>query len=228
MAETLVELVDTTAGEFDLDAFLRVLANRCVQRLDVDAVGALVIDHGVAASSESVALIELSAMRNEEGPGPDCGRDGTPVVVPDLAAAVTRWPRFTSAARGAGYSATHTIPLRRRTEVIGALTLFRLHPGEVTTPDVRSATTMADFATIGILAAKAVRTQRDLVTQLQYALDSRVIIEQAKGVLAERFGVSPSAAFDAVRAYARSHNTKVSVLARSIVDGQFDTGVLRR
>jgi GAF domain-containing protein len=228
MAETLVELADTTAIEFDLDVFLRMLANRCVRLLDVDAAGALVIDHGVAASNEPVALLELSAMRNEEGPGPDCGRDGRPVVVPDLAAAEGRWPRFTSAARGAGYSATHTIPLRRRTQVIGALTLFRTDPGEVPTPDVRSATAMADVATIGILAAKAVRTQRDLVAQLQYALDSRVIIEQAKGVLAERLGLTMSAAFSSLRAYARSHNTKVSVLATSIVDGGFDTSRLRR
>lgn len=228
MAETLVELADTTAGEFDLDVFLRLLAKRCVQLLDVDAAGALVIDHGVAASSDPVALIELSAMRNEEGPGPDCGRDGKPVVVPDLAAAVARWPRFTSDARGAGYSAIHTIPLGRRSEVIGALTLFRSHPGEVPTQDVRCATTMADLATIGILSAKALRAERDLAAQLQYALDSRVVVEQAKGLLAERFGVTPSAAFEALRSYARSHNTKVSALAKSIVYEQFDTSALRR
>jgi transcriptional regulator with GAF, ATPase, and Fis domain len=228
MAETLVELADTTAIEFDLDAFLRTLANHCVRLLAVDAAGTLINDHGVAASSEPVALIESAALRNNEGPGPECGRDGRPVAVPDLAAAADRWPRFTAEARDAGFSATHTIPLRRRAEVIGALTLFRADPGAVPASDLRSATAMADVATIGILAAKAVRAQRDLVAQLQYALDSRVIIEQAKGVLAERLGLSMSAAFSALRAYARSHNTKVSVLATSIVDGGFDTSRLVR
>jgi transcriptional regulator with GAF, ATPase, and Fis domain len=227
LAETLVELADTLAAEFDLDDFLRLLANRCVRLLDVDAAGVFLIDHGVAASAERVALIELSSQRYEEGPWQDCCRTGEQVAVPDLGAERDRWPRYVEDARRAGFAATHTLPLRRREDLVGTLTLFRTAPGELEKPDARLAQAMADVATIGILSTRALRRQQTLAAQLQHALNSRVVIEQAKGVLAERLGLAMPAAFAALRTYARSHNARVSELALSIVDGKFNTDLLR-
>jgi len=227
LAETLVLLADTLSAEFDLDDFLRLLANRCVRLLDVDAASVFLIDHGVAASSERVALIELSAQHHVEGPGHDCTRTGEQVAIPDLSLESDRWPNYVAEARRAGFSAAHTLPLRRRDDIIGTLTLFRAESGELETPDTLLAQAMADVATIGILGTRALRHQETLAGQLQYALNSRVIIEQAKGVLAERLGVSMVTAFAALRSYARSHNARVSELALSIVDGKFDTDLLR-
>ncbi len=211
------------SAEFDLDGFLLLLANRCVGVLDVAAADLLLTDHGHAASDERAASLALS----EEGPGVECCRAGEPVVVPDLATVGARWPRFTADARVAGYASAHAVPLRRRTEVIGAMTLLRTETGEMEKADARLAQAMADIATIGILQARAVRRHTTLSAQLQHALNSRVIIEQAKGVLAERLGVTMAAAFTALRSYARSNNARVSELALSIVDGDFDTSLLR-
>jgi hypothetical protein len=149
------------------------------------------------------------------------------VAVPDLAnAAPDRWPRFTAAALAAGFAAVHTIPMRLRADVIGAVSLFWTEPRELDRADARVARAMVDVATIGVLQQRTVRQKDDLTEQLQYALDSRVVIEQAKGVIAERFGVGTRAAFEALRDYARSHNERVSDLATSIVDGEFDTSEL--
>lgn len=233
LAETLVELADTVAAEFDLDDFLRMLANRCVRLVGADAAGLLLIDHdgqlqAVGASGEHAESLERCELRDDAGPGLDCCRGGEPVVVPDLTVAVTRWPGFAEETLAAGFTAVHAMPMRWRAQVIGALTLFRAEPGELEKVDARVAQAMADIATIGISQARAVRQQEELAGQLQHALDSRVVIEQAKGVLAERMGLGMAAAFEALRTYARSHNTRVTELAVSVVDGQFDTSRLRR
>lgn len=227
LAEALVELADTLSAEFDLDDFLRLLANRCVRLLEVDAAGVFLIDHGVSASNDHVAQIELTAQRNEEGPWLDCTRTGEVVAAPDLAAEEDRWPRYVVDARRAGFEAAHTVPLRRHEELVGTLTLFRTERGDLEKPDIRLAQAMADIATIGILRTRALRRQEMLATQLQHALNTRVIIEQAKGVLAERLDLNMAAAFSAIRTYARSHNARVSELALSIVDGKFNTDLLR-
>jgi transcriptional regulator with GAF, ATPase, and Fis domain len=227
LADTLVELADTLSAEFDLGDFLRLLANRCVRLLDVDGAGVFLIDHGVAASSEQVAQLELSAQRLGEGPWRDCTRTGESISAPDLAAENDRWPRYVSETRRAGFAAAHTFPLRRREDLIGTLTLLRTERGELEKPDAQLAQAMADVATIGILGTRALRRQETLSAQLQHALNSRVVIEQAKGVLSERLGLAMPAAFNALRSYARSHNARVSELAVSIVDGKFNTDLLR-
>jgi GAF domain-containing protein len=207
------------SDEFDLDGFLRLLVNRCVQVLDVPAAGVVIVDHGMIASHEPL----LPVLRHEESPLQDCCRDGRPVAVPDLAEG-TRWPAFAGDAHGAGFASVHVLPLCRRAETIGALALFRDATGNA---DVRLAQAVADLAAVCILQARALRRSDELARQLQHALDSRVVIEQAKGVLAERMGLGMGAAFAALRTYARSHNTRVSELALSIVDGKFDTNLLR-
>ncbi|MBB4904061.1 GAF and ANTAR domain-containing protein [Actinophytocola algeriensis] len=219
LAETLVELAAAMAEECDLDGFLRLLVNRSVHVLDVPAAGVFIVDHGVIASHESL----LPVLGYDESPLLDCCRDGRAVAVPQFTAG-SRWQAFTDGARRAGFASVHVLPLRRHAETVGALALFRDTEG---TADARIAQAVADIAALCILQARALRRSEELAGQLQHALDSRVVIEQAKGVLAERLGLEMSAAFTALRNYARSHNARVAELASSIVDGKFDTNLLR-
>jgi GAF domain-containing protein len=227
LAETLVELADTMSAEFDLDDFLLSLVNRCVDVLGTTAASVFVTDHEAVGSADAATTLEAVAREQKEGPGHDCCHSGDPVAAPDLAVMAGRWPRFAPAARAAGYASTYTVPLRRRGEQLGALTLYMSVPGGLPRAESRKARAMADIATIGIMQTRAVRRQETLAEQLQHALNSRVVIEQAKGVLAERLGVNMGAAFTALRNYARSHNARVSELALSIVNGNFDTNLLR-
>lgn len=229
LAETFVELADAVADELELDHFLNLLADRCVRLLDVPAAGLSLVDdsgrtHAAGGSDEQATTLALL----EDGPGPACYRSGEPVVVPDLARTTLRWPEYTKIATAAGYAAAHTVPMRLRTTVVGALTLFRTAPGEVDKVTDRIAQAMADLVTIGLVQVRKLRRQEDLAAQLQHALTSRIVIEQAKGVTSERLGLDMNAAFEALRRYARSHNLRIADLAGAIVDGSFDTGQLAK
>jgi transcriptional regulator with GAF, ATPase, and Fis domain len=227
LAETFVELADAVVDELRTDDFLNTLADRCVRLLDVAAAALSLMDdrgrtHASGASDDGVRVLA----RLSDGPAQSCVEAGETVVVPDLTRVTLRWPEFTARAAAAGYAAVHTVPMRRQTEVIGALTLFRADAGEVDKVTERIAQAFADLATIGLLQVRALRRQEDLAAQLQHALTSRVVIEQAKGVTGERLGLDMDAAFDALRRYARSHNLRIAELARTVVDGSFDTARL--
>ena len=223
LADVFVEMADTLVDDFDLIDFLHVLTERCVQLLDVSAAGLLLTDgqnklQVVAASSEQTRLLELFQLQTDQGPCLDCFRTGQPVSVTDLPSA-GRWPRFIAAAAEVGFSAVHALPMRLRTEVIGALNLFDVTPGALDEGKLRVGQALADVATIGLLQQRAIQ-RRDVVTeQLQAALNSRVLIEQAKGVLAERLRLPVDQAFTILRDGARSHNRRLSELAQAIVDG---------
>lgn len=227
LAETFVELADTLADEFDLAAFLDLLADRCVRLLDVAAAGLLLVDHGgqpQATGASDERALRLSLI--EDGPLHDCYRIGEPVYAVDLTSD-DHWPEFSAAATAAGFGAVHAVPLRARAEVLGALHLFRSEPGELDKVSVRVAQALVDVATVGLAQARSLRRQTDLSAQLQHALTSRVVIEQAKGVISERLRMSVDAAFTALRRYARSSNTRIVDLAVSIVDRDFDVERLR-
>jgi GAF domain-containing protein len=223
LADVFVELADTLVDDFDLMDFLQGLTERCVQVLGVAAAGLLVADGRgtlqlVAASSERTRLLELFQLQTDQGPCVDCYRTGRPVSVPDLAD-VDRWPQFRIAAAEVGFAAVHALPLRLRAEVVGALNLFEVQPGPVRAEKLRIGQAMADVATIGLLQQRAIR-QRDVLTeQLQTALNSRVLIEQAKGVLAERFQVGMAEAFTMLRGRARNRNMRLTELAGAVLDG---------
>jgi GAF domain-containing protein len=223
LADVFVEMADTLVDDFDVIDFLHGLAERCVQVLGVSAAGLLLTDgrdalQMVAASSERTRLLELFQLQTDEGPCVDCFRTGQPVSVADLPSA-GRWPRFTAAAAEVGFAAVHALPMRLRTEVIGALNLFDTDPGALDEGKLRVGQALADVATIGLLQHRAIR-RRDVVTeQLQTALNSRVLIEQAKGVLAERLHLDVAEAFTTLRDHARSRNRRLSELAQAIVDG---------
>jgi len=224
LSQTFVELTDTLVAGFDVIDFLHVLTDRSVQLLDVSAAGLLLADprgelRVVAASSEAARLVELFQLQNDQGPCLDCFRSGRPVAAADLVAAGARWPRFAPAARQAGFAAVQALPMRLREQVIGALNLFRADPGTLTPADIRIGQALADVATVSLLHERSMRHSDALNEQLQTALNSRVIIEQAKGKLAERFGVDMDQAFSLLRDRARTSNRGLSDLARAFVDG---------
>jgi len=226
LAQTFVELADTLVARYDLMEFLQTLIDRCVELLEVDAAGLLLADSRgalrlVAASTEQARVVELFQIQNDEGPCLDCYRTGQAVIVSDIraSAAAARWPRFTAAAQEMGFAGVHAIPMRLRDQVIGTLNLFKTKPDELAPAVVVAATALVDVATIGILQERAVRQQEVVAGQLQIALNSRVIIEQAKGVLAERLQVTPDEAFVMLRRYARDHNHPLTKLSDDVIRG---------
>jgi transcriptional regulator with GAF, ATPase, and Fis domain len=224
LSETFVELTDTMVAGFDVIDFLHVLTDRSVQLLEVSAAGLLLADprgelRVVAASSEAARLLELFQLQNDQGPCLDCFRTGQPVAAADLAAAEPRWPRFAPAARQAGFAAVQALPMRLREQVIGALNLFGARPVALSPAGIRVGQALADVATISLLHERGVRHSDILNEQLQGALNSRVIIEQAKGKLAERLGLDMDQAFTLLRDGARTSNRRLSDLARAFVDG---------
>ena len=224
LARSFVALADTLVDDFDLLDFLHVLTDRCVSLLGVSAAGLLLTDQRgalrlVAASSEQSRLLELFQLETDEGPCRDCFHSGEPVAVADLAAAKDRWPRFAAEARLRGFAAVQALPMRLRNDVIGALNLFSDRPGELREETVRLGRALADVATIGLLQARTIQRRDALTEQLQTALNTRVLIEQAKGVIAERRQVDMDAAFALLRASARSHNRRLADLSRAVIEG---------
>ncbi|MEU6342281.1 GAF and ANTAR domain-containing protein [Streptomyces sp. NPDC046977] len=228
LAEVLVGLADTLGSDVDLDTHLGRVTAACVELLDARAAGALLaLPDGTLRAAASGAVPELLPALDEEGPCLDCYRCAATTVVPDLARCDELWPRFAPRAREAGLHAAYAVPLRRGPQVIGALGVLRTGPGEPPERDLELARALADAAAIGVLQHRARREQELLAEQLQGALDSRVVVEQAKGLLAERWGVGVDEAFAALRRYARSHRMRVAELATRVLAGGFDTDRLR-
>ena len=233
LVRTLVELADTLVADFDVVELLTRLVDRCVQVLDVSAAGLmLAAPEGdlrvIASSSEAMRVLELFELQAAEGPCLDCYRTGEPVVNQDLAAPDTRWPLFAVEALDAGFHSTHALPMRLRGVVIGALNLFNQTTGDMPRPDLDAAQALADIATIGILQHRLALEAQTVNAQLEHALNSRILIEQAKGMIAERTGVSVETAFKTLRDHARSHNLRLADLARDVVTGTVRTSVLLR
>ncbi len=232
LAEVLVELADTLVDEFDMVEFLQRLTERCVELLEVDAAGLMLVDgrgnlQAIASSIESVRSLELFELQNSEGPCLECFSTGRPIVNADLERERPRWPVFAVAALDAGYRISHALPMRLREQVIGAVNLFSTASDrELTDSEVNIGQAMADIATIGLLNERAVRERDVLAAQLQSALDTRILIEQAKGVLAERGGIEVHEAFAVMRRYARSRGLSLTAVATSVINGTVDTASL--
>ena len=231
LAETFVMLADTLVEDYDIVDLLDRLANACVSLLGVAATGLLLDDQKgnlavVASSSEETRLLEIFQLQNNQGPCLDCVRTGTVVTSADLAADHERWPLFVPAAVAAGFRSVAALPLRLRDQTIGGLNLFHDGADQVPATDQRLAQALADVATIGILQQRSSHRSARLAEQLQLALNSRVIIEQAKGVLAERNATDMDGAFGALRHYARKHNIKLTDLARAVIRGDTDPSTL--
>jgi GAF domain-containing protein len=230
---TLVRLADTLVDDFDLVVVLNELTTDCVRLLNVTAAGLLLADtantlHVVAASSEQTRLLELVQLQREQGPCLDCFHYGVPVSANDLTAELGRWPLFVAAALATGYQSVHALPLRLRDRVIGALNLFSAEPGHLTPEATTLGQALADMATISILQERALRAGEHTANQLQEALVSRVALEQAKGVLAERGDVSMDDAFVLLRKYARDHNLRLRDVSQRIIDKTLDSELIMR
>jgi GAF domain-containing protein len=223
LSDTFVDLADTMVADFDVIEFLHMLTDRSVRLLGASAAGVMLADprgqlRVAAASSEAAELLELFQLQNDEGPCLECFRTGQPAAAPDLSGPGQAWPRFATAATRAGFQAVHAVPMRLRDQVIGALNLFRAAAGPFSTGDIRIAQALADVATIGLLHERNVRRGEALAEQLQAALNSRVVIEQAKGKLAERLSIDMDQAFAMLRDYSRNSNQHLTNVARNFVD----------
>lgn len=224
IADAFVVLCATLADDFDIIDYLCVLTSRCVELLPVAAAGVLLGDHGgqlhpLAASDEIARLLELFDVQNDEGPSLDCFRSGTPVINAGLDAAATTWPTFAARARDSGYALTHALPLRLGHRTVGALNLFADTAEPLTDTDLDLVRSLADAAASGISHQRTVTLGGETTGRLQRALTNRIVIEQAKGVLAERMQVHVDDAFTVLRDHARGHNLLLSELARAVAEG---------
>lgn len=222
LAEVFVEIADTLVDDFDVVEFLESLTRHTAEVSDAASAGLLLADpHGqlqyMASSATNVKLLELFQLQYLEGPCLDCFRTGAAVVNSDLHQARHRWPLFAPRAVEAGFQSVHAFPLRHRQQVIGALNLFSTDLGHLDPADVRIIQGLADIATIALLQERTIRSGEILTEQLQSALNSRIAIEQAKGVLARTHGISVDAAFDLMRAYARANHHRLSDVAQAVV-----------
>lgn len=223
--QVFVRLADTLVADFDVMDFLDTLAQASVELLGVTAIGILLADHTgtlylVAASTQQARVVELSQLQNAEGPCLDAYRTRAAVQCPDLATARDRWQWFVPAALAAGFGAVHALPMRLREQAIGAMSLFSAEPLTLDAQTAELGQALADVATIGILHERAFRRHEVVTQQLQSALNSRIVIEQAKGVLAERLQLSIENAFTVLRAYARDHNLKLADVAAAVTRGE--------
>jgi GAF domain-containing protein len=228
LAERLVSLADTLVDDFDVVELLSRLVDSCVELLGVSAAGLLLVDRGgalrpMAFTNQDAMFLELFQVQNDEGPCLDAVRSGTAVSATDLTQALTRWPRFAAAALKHGFASVQALPMRLRGTCIGGLNLFTGEQPPLGEADQKVAQALADVATIGILQQRS-REHAALVSeQLQEALDSRIVIEQAKGLLAGRGNVDPDQAFHALRGFARTTNQRLTAVAASLVQRQLDT-----
>jgi GAF domain-containing protein len=231
LVRTVVELADTLVDDFDVVDLLTLLADRCVEVLDVQAAGIMLAAPDgqlrvMASSSEAMRVLELFEIQAQEGPCFDCHRSGQPVANRDLAGRNGRWPRFAAEALAAGFRSAHALPMRLRGSVIGALNLFRTEEGELQPTELEIAQALADVATIAILQHRAALEAQVLNEQLTHALNSRVVLEQAKGMVAERLNLDMERSFATLRGHARNHNLQLSVVAQAVIDGSLATSRL--
>jgi len=229
MLDTLVHLADTLVEDYDVLEFLLYLCERCVQLADADEAAVMLVSptgrlQPIAASSERTYLLELFELQNHDGPCLDAFQTGETVTAADLgtAAAAERWPTFAPHAVDVGFRAVHSVPMKLRSKVIGALNLLRVGTRDLHDSDRRLVRTLADVATIGVLQHRAIDEASQASSSLQIALNSRIRIEQAKGIIAERANLEIDDAFEVLRHYARSHQAPITQIASSVIDGTLD------
>jgi transcriptional regulator with GAF, ATPase, and Fis domain len=233
VAAAFVELADTLVVDFDIAALLHTLAVRCVDLLNVQAAGVMVTDQRghlrvMASSSERAHLLELFEVESDAGPCVACYHTGQPVSDTDLHVVDARWAGFSERAGEAGFSAVHALPMRLRDDIVGVLNLFTTRSGPLTERDSYLGQALANVTTIGLLHQRAIHHQEVIAEQLQGALNSRVVIEQAKGVLFERLNLEMHDGFDALRAYARRTNRRLSDVALDVINDRLDAAALLR
>jgi GAF domain-containing protein len=227
VVHSLIEIADTLVDDYDVVDMLTGLADKCVSLLGVSAAGVMLASPAgalglVASSSEAMRLLELFELQAQEGPCLDAFRTGEQVEHVNLEAVDGRWPSFASAAVQAGFQSASALPLRLRTVTLGALNLLRATREPMAEGDLIVARAFADLAALSIVQHRATIDALRLNEQLSAALTSRIVIEQAKGIISERAGVDLTEAFSRMRAFARSANLRLTDVAQAAVDGALD------
>jgi GAF domain-containing protein len=221
LADVFVEMADTLVDDFDLVDFLHTVAVDAAEVTGATAVGVMLADHEglspMAFSNEDARLLELFQVQHAEGPCLDCYSSGEEVADVEIAASTVRWPAFAPRAVELGFSTTHCFPLKLRDQVIGAMNVFRVQASFLAEDERRIARALADVATIALMQERGLRRAEELTEQLQFALNSRIVIEQAKGAVARTFDVDVDEAFNILRRFARSHQVKLTDLARDVL-----------
>ncbi|HET9998899.1 MAG TPA: GAF and ANTAR domain-containing protein [Nocardioides sp.] len=223
LSDLFVEVADTLVADFDLIDFLHNLTEGAALVSGADAVGLMLVDHHgrlrfMASSNDTGEMLELFQLQNAEGPCLDCFTTGRPVVNADLARASERWPLFAPAAESAGLRSVHAFPLRLRDETIGALNIFGREQTTFTDQEVRVVQALADIATIALIQERNITRSGLLTEQLQGALNSRIVIEQAKGALAQMESTTLDDAFQIMRTTARSDRRRLVDVAQDVLD----------
>jgi GAF domain-containing protein len=228
VVQSLVDLADTLVDDYDVVDVLTGLTDRCVHLLGAAAAGVMLASPGglrlVASSSEAMRVLELFELQASEGPCLDAFRSGEAVEHEILRPGSGRWPRFSEVAVEAGFRSAFALPLRLRDTTIGALNLVGAEESRMDDADALVARAFADLATISVLQQRAAAESQRVNEQLQHALTSRIVIEQAKGVVFERAGIDMAEAFSRLRSYARSHNARLTDVAQAAIDGHLDPG----
>lgn len=224
---TLVDLADTLVADYDVIDLLTGLTDRCVHLLGASAAGVMLASATgelrlLASSSEAMRVVELFELQAKEGPCLDAFRTGERVAQEKLTGGAGPWPRFAAVAFEAGFRSVFALPMRLRHATIGALNVFSVGQTPMDEADVLVAQAFADLATISVLQQRAVADSQHLNEQLSQALTSRILIEQAKGVVFERAGVGMDEAFARLRAYARNRNLRLTDVAQAAIDGTLD------
>ena len=233
LAQIFIGLADTLVSDFDVTDLFYQLVESCTEVVDADHAGLMLADRlgslqVMATTSEASQVIELLQLKHQEGPCFDAFQSGTPVLVKAISGkdARTRWPTFSKAALEVGIQSAVAIPMRLRAQTLGALNLFWLQEGELSDLELSTARTLADIASIAILQDRAAHDAQLVIHQLQSALNSRVVIEQARGVIAQRSNLSMEEAFSALRSYARDHNARLRAVAEDVVARKLDPTML--
>ena len=217
-----VDLSNELVDDYDVVDMLVQLTAHAASLLDVSSAGLLLSDGGgalhlAASSSERTQHLEMFQLQQDEGPCLDCFHEGEPVVVPDLDEQEERWPQFCAAARDVGFKSVHALPMRLRNTVLGTLGLFGEEVGSLDDDDLALAQALVHVASVAIVNERSATDRAVVNAQLQHALTSRIVVEQAKGVIAHGGNLEMDAAFAVLRRYARDHSRKLSDVAGEIV-----------
>ena len=222
VARAFVNLASTLANGYDVVDLLEELTADCARLLDVASAGLLLADdrgvlHVLAASSDATRQLEAYQVQRDDGPCLECFRTGSRVAAEDLSAAVDRWPTFVPAAVAAGFKSVHAVPMRRRDSILGALGLFGVSPGPLNEQDLTLGQAFADVASVALVQERVATDNAAVRDQLQTALTSRIVLEQAKGIVAQVGDLDMTQAFETLRRYARSRGLRLSEVAASVV-----------
>jgi GAF domain-containing protein len=231
LLRSLVELADNLVDDFDVVDVLSLLSHRCVEALGVSAAGVMLAGPSgalqvIASSSDAMRTLELFQLQSDEGPCLEAYRTGEQVVNLDLAAEGSRWPRFAPRAAAEGFRSAHSFPMRLHRRSLGALNLLRAEPGALSEADIVAGQALADIATIAIIQHQVIIDAQTLNTQLSAALNSRIVIEQAKGKVSQATGTDMDQAFRRLREHARNHNLRLAELASKVAEGTVSPGSL--